>query len=215
MTETDGKLRARPCTRYRRRPVRRPVRGTPVSAWNIAVRTRGVFTHRDDFLGPACVEKGLVRPGISPISNSRCELVLAILLPPGQPPSPTAASASSALARCEPNLAKPLSPVRASCLATASASSARARCEPNRAKPLLPVRASCPATASAPSALAGCEPISGNPLLSGMPCRPDSLPTVTGQGNGVSVPLSDEPEASEDHLRFDASLQCLIERMSS
>ena len=33
------------------------------------MRTRGVFTHRDDFLGPACVERGLVRPGISPISN--------------------------------------------------------------------------------------------------------------------------------------------------
>ena len=183
MTEADGNLRARPCARYRRRPVR----GTPVGAWNIAVRTRGVFTHRDDFLGPACVERGLVRPGISPISNSRCELVLAILLPPGQPPSPTAASASSALARCEPN----------------------------RENPLSPVRASCPATASAPSVLAGCEPNRAKPLLSGMPCRPDSLPTVRGQGNGVSVLLSDEPEASEDHLRFDASLQCLIERMSS
>ena len=165
MTETDGKLRARPCTRYRRRPVR----GTPVSAWNIAVRTRGVFTHRDAF------------------SNSRCE----------------------------PNLAKSLLPVRASCPTVASAPSVLARCEPNRAKPLLPVRASCLATASTPSALAGCEPNLAKSLLSGMPCRPDSLPTVRGQGNGVSVPLSDEPEASEDHLRFDASLQCLIERMSS
>ena len=31
--------------------------------WNIAVRTRGVFTHRDDFQKPACVERGLVRTG--------------------------------------------------------------------------------------------------------------------------------------------------------
>ena len=39
----------------------RPVRGTSADAWNIAVRTRGVFTHRDDFQKPACVERGLVR----------------------------------------------------------------------------------------------------------------------------------------------------------
>ncbi len=117
--------------------------------------------------------------------------------------------------RCEPNLAKPLSPVRASCPAAASAPSALARCEPNLAKPLSPVRASCPTAASAASVRARCEPNLAKSLLSGMPCRPDSLPTVRGQGNGVSVPLSDEPEASEDHLRFDASLQCLIERMSS
>ena len=32
-------------------------------AWNIAVRTRGVFTHRTGFLKPACVERGLVRTG--------------------------------------------------------------------------------------------------------------------------------------------------------
>ena len=124
MTEADGKLRARPCTRYRRRPVRRLVRGTPVGAWNIAVRTRGVFTHRDDFLGPACVERGLVRPGISPISNSRCELVLAILLPSGQPPSPAAAFAPSARTRCEPNRAKPLLSGPSPCLAWLSAASA-------------------------------------------------------------------------------------------
>ena len=61
MTETDGKPRARPCTRYRRRPLRRPLRGTPAGAWNNAVRTRGVFTHRDDFQKLACVERGLVR----------------------------------------------------------------------------------------------------------------------------------------------------------
>ena len=27
----------------------------------VPVRTRGVFTHRDDFLMPACAERGLVR----------------------------------------------------------------------------------------------------------------------------------------------------------
>ena len=32
--------------------------------WNIAVRTRGVFTHRDDFQKSACVERGLVRTAI-------------------------------------------------------------------------------------------------------------------------------------------------------
>ncbi len=40
-----------------------PMRGTFAGSWNIAVRTRGVFTHRDDFLMPACVESGLVRTG--------------------------------------------------------------------------------------------------------------------------------------------------------
>ena len=50
---------------------RRPVRGTSACAWNIArpwniaVRTRGVFTHRDDFQKPACAERGLVRTGIA------------------------------------------------------------------------------------------------------------------------------------------------------
>ena len=44
-----------------------PVRGTSADAWNIAVRTRGVFTHRADFGKPACVERGLVRTGISPV----------------------------------------------------------------------------------------------------------------------------------------------------
>ena len=47
--------------------VRRPVHGTSAGAWNIAVRTRGVFTHRDDFQKPACVEMGLVRTGTTPI----------------------------------------------------------------------------------------------------------------------------------------------------
>ena len=45
------------CTRYRRRPAR----GTSAGAWNNAVRTRGVSTHRDDFQKPACAERGLVR----------------------------------------------------------------------------------------------------------------------------------------------------------
>ena len=53
------------CTRYRRRPAR----GTSASAWNIAVRTRGVFTHRDDFQKPACAERGLVRTGTAPITS--------------------------------------------------------------------------------------------------------------------------------------------------
>ena len=51
------------CTRYRRRPAR----GTSASAWNNAVRTRGVSTHRDDFQKPACAERGLVRTGTAPI----------------------------------------------------------------------------------------------------------------------------------------------------
>ena len=51
------------CTRYRRRPAR----GTSAGAWNIAVRTRGVSTHRDDFQKPACAERGLVRTGTAPI----------------------------------------------------------------------------------------------------------------------------------------------------
>ena len=33
--------------------------------WNNAVRTRGVFTHRDVFLMSACAERGLVRTGPS------------------------------------------------------------------------------------------------------------------------------------------------------
>ena len=57
------------CTRYRRRPVRGTLRRRGISAdawnlaapWNIAVRTRGVFTHHDDFQKPACAEWGLVR----------------------------------------------------------------------------------------------------------------------------------------------------------
>ena len=44
-----------------------PVRGTSADAWNIAVRTRGVFTHRAGFQKPACAERGLVRTGTAPI----------------------------------------------------------------------------------------------------------------------------------------------------
>ena len=51
---------------------RLPVRGTFADAWNIVVRTRGVFTHRDDFQKPACVEKGLVRTGTSLWSGRDC-----------------------------------------------------------------------------------------------------------------------------------------------
>ena len=53
------------CTRYRRRPAR----GTSAGAWNNAVRTRGVSTHRDDFQKPACAERGLVRTGTAPITS--------------------------------------------------------------------------------------------------------------------------------------------------
>ena len=42
----------------------RRTRGT--MTWNNAVRTRGVLTHRDVFLKPACVERGLVRTGPNP-----------------------------------------------------------------------------------------------------------------------------------------------------
>ena len=40
-----------------------PVRETSAGAWNIAVRTRGVFTHRTGFQKLACAERGLVRHG--------------------------------------------------------------------------------------------------------------------------------------------------------
>ena len=53
------------CTRYRRCPAR----GTSAGALNIAVRTRGVSTHRDDFQKPACAERGLVRTGTAPITS--------------------------------------------------------------------------------------------------------------------------------------------------
>ena len=42
-----------------------PRRARGTMPWNNAVRTRGVFTHRDDFLKPACAERGLVRTGPS------------------------------------------------------------------------------------------------------------------------------------------------------
>ena len=52
-----------------------PMRGTSTDALNTAVRTRGVFTHRDDFQKPACVERGLVRTGTSlwPGWDCHCE----------------------------------------------------------------------------------------------------------------------------------------------
>ena len=46
---------------YSPRPA--PVRGTFAVAWNIAVRTRGVFTHRTGFQKLACAERCLVRTG--------------------------------------------------------------------------------------------------------------------------------------------------------
>ena len=42
-----------------------------VEAWNIAVRTRGVFTHRAVFLKPACAERGLVRTASQLVSQLR------------------------------------------------------------------------------------------------------------------------------------------------
>ena len=38
-----------------------PIRGTFACPWNIAVRTRGVFTHRAGFQKLACAKRGLVR----------------------------------------------------------------------------------------------------------------------------------------------------------
>ena len=52
-----------------------PCRGISADAWNlaapwnIAVRTRGVFTHRDDSQKPACAERGLVRTVSQPFSG--------------------------------------------------------------------------------------------------------------------------------------------------
>ena len=60
----------------------RPVRGTSACAWNIAVRTRGVFTHRDDFQKPACAERGLVRTGTAPIiSESAVAWIFLVITP--------------------------------------------------------------------------------------------------------------------------------------
>ena len=47
-------------------PAARVERCRGTMPWNNAVRTRGVFTHRDDFLKPACAERGLVRTGPNP-----------------------------------------------------------------------------------------------------------------------------------------------------
>ena len=38
-------------------------------AWNIAVRTRGVFTHHAVFQKPACAERGLVRTASQLVSQ--------------------------------------------------------------------------------------------------------------------------------------------------
>ena len=42
--------------------------------WNNAVRTRGVFTHRDDFQKPACAERGLVRTAMERGETKRQKL---------------------------------------------------------------------------------------------------------------------------------------------
>lgn len=59
MTEADRKLRATPL--HVLSPAPRP--WNICGAWNIAVRTSPLFTHRDYFQKPACVERGLVRTG--------------------------------------------------------------------------------------------------------------------------------------------------------
>ena len=56
-----AKTRRFRATDYSHHPA--PVRGTFAVAWNIAVRTRGVFTHRTGFQKLACAERGLVRTG--------------------------------------------------------------------------------------------------------------------------------------------------------
>ena len=45
-----------------------PTCGTSAEAWNIAVRTMGVFTHRDNFQRLACAERSLVRTANQPFS---------------------------------------------------------------------------------------------------------------------------------------------------
>ena len=46
------------------------------------MRTRGVFTHRDDFQKPACAERGLVRTGTAPIiSESAAAWTFLVITP--------------------------------------------------------------------------------------------------------------------------------------
>ena len=58
----------------------------PVGAWDIAdardiaVRTRGVFTHRAVFQKPACAERGLVRTANQPVSVNYDYLLIVLLL---------------------------------------------------------------------------------------------------------------------------------------
>ena len=49
-------------------------------AWNIAVRTMGVFTHRAGFQKPACAERGLVRTASQPVSVNYDYLLIVLLL---------------------------------------------------------------------------------------------------------------------------------------
>ena len=48
-----------------------PTCGTSAEAWNIAVRTRGVVTHRAGFQKLACAERSLVRTANQPLSQLR------------------------------------------------------------------------------------------------------------------------------------------------
>ena len=52
-------------------------------AWNIAVRTRGVFTHRAGFLKPACAKRGLVRTANQPFSVNYGNCRAAHVVPSG------------------------------------------------------------------------------------------------------------------------------------
>ena len=56
-----GVSRFRQISYYLSNLVCAPARGTFAGAWNTAVRTRGVFTHRTGFQKLACAERGLVR----------------------------------------------------------------------------------------------------------------------------------------------------------
>lgn len=72
--ETMAKPGASPWNtlRYVVRYVEHPVGAWNIAdAWNIAVRTRGIFTHRAGFQKPACAERGLARTANQPLSQLR------------------------------------------------------------------------------------------------------------------------------------------------
>ena len=67
--------------RYVVRYVEHPVGAWNIAdAWDIAVRTRGVFTHRAVFQKPACAERGLVRTANQPVSVNYDYLLIVLLL---------------------------------------------------------------------------------------------------------------------------------------